>query len=464
MQPVGQATYIHLPLCNSFRHPALGWRGLGLSGHHGILLLVLRRCCWLAWGGILSCPATSSILVCVLLCLQKKHSWQSPLALIACCVLFSLYLGVALISHKLDDIDISRVGIIPRCGQPGWYKYWVMVKTGWRRGSGTTAHIGISLYGQNKSGSRHLDKGWAFQRTSQDIFQVETDVNLGEIWKIRIWHDNTGLDPSWYLQHVTVWDKQTDNLYFFLVEDWLSVENEKNEGMVEKEVLAACPQELRCFSRIFPAQMRLGFSDWHIWLSIWSRPPRSRFTRVQRVTCCMLMVSLFLATCAIWYGAIGVKGQRIPVGSQTSVSAESIGVGVTAAVVDYPLQLLFCFFFRKIRSKVKVEDPAPPAQDSQTVEMEVDCSTLGSSSFLSIPGRMASIGNVSRAGWWAGVGHKNGFLGVGELNFELVCVLATTQPKKYWLVVFFFFLIAFISLYVIIFNIFCMFSIFCNFT
>lgn len=49
-----------------------------------------------------------------------------------------------------------------------------------------------------------------------------------------------GLGPSWYLQHVIVWDKQTDNMYFFLVEDWLSVENEKNEGMVEKEVLAAC--------------------------------------------------------------------------------------------------------------------------------------------------------------------------------------------------------------------------------
>lgn len=61
--------------------------------------------------------------------------------------------------------------------------------------TGTTAHIGISLYGLNKSGSRHLDKGWAFQRNSNDIFQVETNANLGEIWKIRIWHDNTGKAP-----------------------------------------------------------------------------------------------------------------------------------------------------------------------------------------------------------------------------------------------------------------------------
>lgn len=58
---------------------------------------------------------------------------------------------------------------------------------------GTTAHVGISLYGLNKSGSRHLNNSLAFQRNSQDIFQIETDANLGEIWKIRIWHDNTGM-------------------------------------------------------------------------------------------------------------------------------------------------------------------------------------------------------------------------------------------------------------------------------
>lgn len=58
--------------------------------------------------------------------------------------------------------------------------------------SGTTAHVGISLYGVTKSGSRHLQRDGAFQRGSLDQFHVETDDNLGEVWKIRIWHDNTG--------------------------------------------------------------------------------------------------------------------------------------------------------------------------------------------------------------------------------------------------------------------------------
>lgn len=50
---------------------------------------------------------------------------------------------------------------------------------------------------------------------------------------------SAGLDPSWYVQQVVVWDPQTDHMFFFLLNDWLSVENHKN-STVEKEVLASC--------------------------------------------------------------------------------------------------------------------------------------------------------------------------------------------------------------------------------
>ena len=53
----------------------------------------------------------------------------------------------------------------------------------WCDPSGTTAHVGISLYGVNKSGPRHLQRDGAFQRGSLDQFHLETDDNLGEVWK-----------------------------------------------------------------------------------------------------------------------------------------------------------------------------------------------------------------------------------------------------------------------------------------
>lgn len=56
--------------------------------------------------------------------------------LLTCAVCFVTYSVAALIVHKLDMIDMNRVGVIPFCGKNGIYKYEILVKTGWGRGSG----------------------------------------------------------------------------------------------------------------------------------------------------------------------------------------------------------------------------------------------------------------------------------------------------------------------------------------
>lgn len=128
--------------------------------------------------------------------------------------------------------------------------------------------MGISLYGrESRSGHRHLDSRGSFARNALDIFHIATDTSLGNIWKIRIWHDNKGtelaggfsqllsnetvvitdrslilspgLSPAWMLQYVLVKDLQTGSSYYFLVEEWLSVDNEKTDGHVEVEVEAS---------------------------------------------------------------------------------------------------------------------------------------------------------------------------------------------------------------------------------
>lgn len=64
----------------------------------------------------------------------------------------------------------------------------------------------------------------------------------------------SGLSPSWYLQHVIVRDLQSSKSYFFLVNDWLSVESEDNDGLVEREVFAAseCSTSSGSFSALAP--------------------------------------------------------------------------------------------------------------------------------------------------------------------------------------------------------------------
>ncbi|XP_048411204.2 polycystin-1 [Stegostoma tigrinum] len=385
---------IYTSLCQYFDFQSLQWRTEGIVPTHWTRLeeaVCLTRHLTLFGASLFVSPNAVEFLA------PADKPVQNIVVAISCTLVFVVYTVMALIAHKLDYIDINRVGIIPLCGQHGQYKYEVMVKTGWCRNAGTTAHVGISLYGLNKSGSRHLDKEGAFQRNSLDIFQIETDANLGEIWKIRIWHDNTGLSPSWHLEHVAVWDKQTDIMYYFLAQDWLSVENEKNEGIVEKDVLAACPQELRRFSRIFVSQLKRGVSEKHIWLSVWDRLPRSHFTRVQRLTCCTLLMYLFLTAAATWYGAVGAKKESFPVAYLTTVTGETVAVGIVLAFVVFPIHFLFTCLFRRIRSQVTMDDPEGSIPEAQTVGMDMclDPSELGSSSFLSIPGGLDSIADAS---------------------------------------------------------------------
>uniref|UniRef100_A0A8C5UCL9 Polycystin 1, transient receptor potential channel interacting n=1 Tax=Malurus cyaneus samueli TaxID=2593467 RepID=A0A8C5UCL9_9PASS len=308
------------------------------------------------------------------------------IVLLTCAVCFVTYSVAALIVHKLDMIDMNRVGVIPFCGKNGMYKYEILVKTGWGRGSGTTAHVGIALYGvDNKSGHRHLDGDNAFHRNSLDVFQIATERSLGSIWRIRIWHDNKGLSPSWYLQHVIVRDLQSSKSYFFLVNDWLSVESEENDGLVEREVFAAS-DELRSFWRIFVAELQRGFFEKHVWLSLWDRPPRSRFTRVQRATCCCLLIFLFLCANAVWYGVVGnVHLSLIP------VSVDTVAVGLVSSVVVYPLYLVILFLFRMARGKVSISHTVTHS-DQQSLEIDnyLDSSILDSS-FPTFPGLQAEV-------------------------------------------------------------------------
>ncbi|XP_061564100.1 polycystin-1 [Cololabis saira] len=297
---------------------------------------------------------------------------------IVCAVLVLLHLLVGLIAHKLDHMDSLRLSQVPLCGRPGLYFYRVLVKTGWRPGAGTTAHVGISLYGVNKSGSRHLQRDGAFQRGSLDQFHIETDGNLGEIWKIRIWHDNTGLDPSWYVQHVAVWDPQTDHMFFFLLEDWLSVDNQRN-STVEREVLATCPEDLTQFRRVLASQLIFGMTERHLWLSLWERPAHSCFTRGQRVTCSALLLHLYLTLGALWYGAVSTEGLSGPVSAHLLVNWETVAVGMAIAILVFPLQCFLCFLFRKAQSQVTVDVSVPPSPVCHYVEMDYHLSRSESS-------------------------------------------------------------------------------------
>ncbi|KAF7223722.1 polycystin-1 isoform X2 [Nothobranchius furzeri] len=325
--------------------------------------------------------------------MPERSGAPSLIVLLVCIMGLLSYIVAAAILNKLDQLDLRRAAVVPLCGQSGIFKYEIQVKTGWNRGAGTTAHVGISLYGrESRSGHRHLDSKGAFTRNALDIFQISTNTSLGNVWKIRIWHDNKGLSPAWMLQYVLVKDMQTDSSYYFLVEEWLSVDNEKTGRRVEIEVEAAEETTLCQLPRLLRCELQRALCESHMWLSLCERPPRSPFTRLQRATCCAVLLQLFLLANTLWYSIVTDRRYSARAVSRfSSLNGETVAAGVVSCLVVYPLYLLVFTILRMSRSKSVTVKQVPPQVDQESVEIDdfLDNST-GGSSFLSFNGETNS--------------------------------------------------------------------------
>lgn len=78
------------------------------------------------------------------------------------------------------------------------------------------------------------------------------------------------------------------------------------------------------------------------------RPPRSRFTRVQRVSCCMALLYLSMLVNAMWYERVPPKPSASALDfGPFSLSPEQIGVGFFSNLIVFPPTFVMIFLFRK---------------------------------------------------------------------------------------------------------------------
>ncbi len=97
--------------------------------------------------------------------------------------------------------------------------------TGRKRGSGTDANVFINVYGtlgdtgirQLRNSTSHVNK---FESGQCDEFSIAA-VDLGQLEKIRIGHDNSGAAPGWFLERVEVEHPETLTAWTFPCDKWL---------------------------------------------------------------------------------------------------------------------------------------------------------------------------------------------------------------------------------------------------
>uniref|UniRef100_A0A2K6MCD9 Oxygen-regulated protein 1 n=1 Tax=Rhinopithecus bieti TaxID=61621 RepID=A0A2K6MCD9_RHIBE len=134
----------------------------------------------------------------------------------------------------LQEMQINHQ---PKIQEEANDKYWkVTIVTGDPENAGTTATVFLYVYGETKcSGPIILGSGkhQLFNSNTADIFKINLK-DIGEIYKIRIGHDNTGKNPRWYLEEVRLENIATNELFCLPVDSWIA-ENE-NDGDLWKEI------------------------------------------------------------------------------------------------------------------------------------------------------------------------------------------------------------------------------------
>ena len=81
---------------------------------------------------------------------------------------------------------------------------------------------------------------------------------------------------------------------------WLAVEFD--DGQVDLTVPLSSQDELKQFNYLFVNKAKRDLSDAHLWFSIYARPPRSTFSRCQRLSVAMSLLFTHMLANLMFYG------------------------------------------------------------------------------------------------------------------------------------------------------------------
>ena len=233
--------------------------------------------------------------------------------------------------------------------------YKVIIQTGPWRGSGTTANVFIVIVGEEGESCPLAlkDKNKTlFTRGSTNEFLVLFPERLGKLLYLKVWHDLSGINSSWYLSYVIIRDTQTEEQYIFSCDRWFALE--KEDGSVSRVLQVSDKKELTSFGILFRTKTSKDIFDGHLWISVVGKPSKSNFTRVQRLTCCTSLLFSVMITNAMFYN-IGNEPDNSTVNlGPLSFSLKQIMIGVQSSLIALPLNIIVLQIFRNLKPRAKV--------------------------------------------------------------------------------------------------------------
>lgn len=277
------------------------------------------------------------------------------LVLATVCIAYGAYLLGLVWARRADKRDEKKVmgNVYLSDVHSSGYVYRLHVQTGMWTNHGTTARVGIVLYGdEGCSGTISLSasRKVLFARGSVNSFVFSLPQSLGRLFKILVWHDNSGDSPAWFLQQIEIEDCSSGQKWHFLANRWLALE--KGAGQIHFEISAANEKDLANFKDLFLFRTARSLGDGHLWLSVFTRPPHVSFTRCQRLSCCISVLFAAMVTNAMFYHFGTAPKDTFKIGP-LKMSWTQIKIGIQSSVIAIPINILIVMIFRNSRQKLK---------------------------------------------------------------------------------------------------------------
>jgi len=123
---------------------------------------------------------------------------------------------------------------------------------------------------------------------------------------------------------------------------------EEDDGMVERILPVAGSGDLTQFKQLFNRSVRKKMTNDHLWVSVFSRPTRSSFTRVQRITCCVALLFLtMIANCMFFRAQDPDHGTEVHIGPIT-LTLQQLYISVVSTLIVFPPSLTIVTIFKKV--------------------------------------------------------------------------------------------------------------------
>ncbi|KAG8510565.1 LOW QUALITY PROTEIN: Polycystic kidney disease protein 1-like 1, partial [Galemys pyrenaicus] len=317
-------------------------------------------------------------------------------------VLIILYAFLVTKSRCVDHREKKKTGYIflQENTPPSHQLYAVVVDTGFRAPSRFRAKVYIVLCGENGlSEPRELfcPEKPLFESNSRHTFILSAPAMLGPLQKICLWYDSHGPSPAWYVSHVMVKELSTceGRCWFFPAECWLAVSRRQSlEGRVERELtrlhrgpgfqknyglsaqkwlsskilpsLHIDPMSVtvscRLLFQLFYSKFTEYLEDFHVWVSVYSRPSCSGFLHTPRLTVALTLLCSYACLAAL----VTFVGQdQLLLGvDPTNITLGSFQMGFLCTLLASPGAQLLSLLFRL--SKVpETHLHGPPGSTSQ---------------------------------------------------------------------------------------------------